>query len=180
MTIEKNVKLELFAIKQKFLRVTPHPKLILKEIKHLTRKGNLAVLDSEDFLSSALQQQVSKVPLTDFLNDAITNGLRLKHQISQCDTYDHLRTVLIELLKRQWELLLKLKSYVTEIPLGADKEIKMSDPIDSYELLKGIQKLNLDENEINHYLCRNINAFEGPTDSVTQIFLRANKIVNHG
>lgn len=176
--VEEALKYEIFEIKQKFLREIPHPKLILKQIRLLETKARLnQPLTVEDLHLANIPNQQE---LTVFLENYITETLRLKKDIANASDPNQLKTELVGLYQSQIQFLQKVASYLPQKPIYPDEEIKMSDPIDAYQFLKRIQLLNLQENGINTYLCKEIeNANKTTFDIITISCLRAQKILRH-
>lgn len=175
----EELKLQLFEQKQKFLREIPHPKLILKEMKILKRiKPELDLIELT-FDQVEMNTEQKSVSLVSFLDSHIQNELFAKQKISQSLDILPLFQALHTLFKHQVLLLKKLQSYLPVIAKDADKEVKMSAPFDTYNMLKRIHELNLKENEIKDYLCNIINVQEKPLDVIVINCLRANKILSH-
>ena len=171
---------DLFNIKQKFLQIIPHPKLILKQINLIhIKEGNLDSFPI-DYTGILLPPEIENEKLADFLNKHIKTTLSLKHNIAMAANYAELKSDLLQMYTSQIVLLKKLKLYLEIGKNYADQAVKMSDPIDSYLLLKTIQQLNLEENEIKNYLCEQIKKEELDQNKISVHFLRANKIINHG
>lgn len=176
--MEEALKYEIFEIKQKFLREIPHPKLILKQIRLLENKAQLRqpfTIDDVQLTNTPNQQE-----LTFFLENHITETLQLKKSIANASDPNQLKAELLGLYQSQIQFLQKLASYLPEKPAYPNEEIKMSDPIDAYQVLKRIQLLNLQENGINTYLCKEIETENRTTfDIITISCLRAQKILSH-
>lgn len=170
----------LFEIKQKFLREIPHHKLIAKQIKQLDVKFELDKVALPSLLETKLSEENHTLSLVDYLSAYIQINLKRKHQISLALEPLTLRNELIELIREQFQFLLKLNAYVVlekEIDLSS---IKISDSIDAYFVLKSILQLNLQENEIKNYLCDIIKIENGEESPLKEVFLRVHKTILHG
>ncbi|MFT5824183.1 MAG: hypothetical protein ACI8ZM_005449 [Crocinitomix sp.] len=175
----EELKLQLFEQKQKFLRETPHPKLILKEMKVLNRINSELDLTALIFEKIEMNAVEKSIALESFLESHIQNELFAKQKISQALEVSSLFEALHGLFKHQTLLLKKLQSYLPTIDEGVDKEVKMSASFDTYKMLKRIHELNLKEKEIKDYLCDEIKAQEKPFNILVENCLRANKILSH-
>ena len=175
----EDLKLQLFELKQKFLREIPHPKLILKEIKILKRIN--PEIDFSELRYDQVEMNATEKSgtLESFLENQVQKELQDKQSISQALDTETLFQSLFTLFQHQVVFLKKLQSYLPVIAEGVDKEVKMSSPFNAYHLLKRIHELNLKENEIKDYLCRVIKAQEKPLDIIAINCLRANKILSH-
>ncbi|NOQ72040.1 MAG: hypothetical protein GQ574_08570 [Crocinitomix sp.] len=175
----EELKLQLFEQKQKFLREIPHPKLILKEMRILQRINPELDLTALTFEKIKMNADEKSTPLESFLESHILNELLAKQKISQALDVSPLFEALHNLFKQQVLLLKKLQSYLPTIAEGIDKDVKMSVPFDTYNMLKRIRELNLKEKEIKDYLCNVIKAQEKPFRILVENCLRANKILSH-
>lgn len=170
----------IFEIKQKFMREIPHPKLIQKQIKRAETLGNLSAQQDLNYQQFSLNAAENEADLHTFLSQHIIETSQRKHKVTQAQTFDDLRNALIALYAHQLSLLLKLQNYVDSSWQIEDDKIKMSAPIDAYEILKRIRELNLDENEIKDYLCKEIMVEKRAIDVIVVTCLRAHKILRHG
>lgn len=177
--VTEELKLQLFEQKQKFLREIPHPKLILKEIKKLEQLLSLQEKNQLNYSVVVLTEEVLMQELVVFLEGYISDQLQLKHKVSIAQSASELYAVLTSLYQFQVALLKKLQCYVPQKVMIDDKEIKMSNSIDAYNILKRIRELNLKEKEIKDYLCDVIKAQKKPFDTLVENCLRANKIISH-
>lgn len=167
----------LFEIKQKFLREIPHPKLILKQIRILERKGEISPAFDENNQLDAVNREFELVA---FLEKHIQKELQLKYEVSRSETYLQLRNTLVELYQNQYQLFKKLQSYLPQKETYLDEDVKMSDPFDVYEILKSIKRLDLKESEIKAYICVELDTETKNFTTVITTILRANKIIAHG
>ena len=179
MESQEELKFELFEIKKRFLQEIPHPRLIVKAIQQLTKNYDLPEISLDSFQTNLLGFQEKNEALLPFLERYLQKNLRTKHAISMAETPTKLRHSLRILLYEQWMLFLKLQAYLPEDANFPDQELKMSAPIEVYEVIKWIRHENLQESEIKNYLYTNI--FEKSTefDSLTIACLRANKIIRY-
>lgn len=176
----EDLRYELFDIKQKFLREIPHPKLIRKQIWQIRVKGKLGEKEELPYSEIILNKEEKSRGLEEFLDGYIKAVLMLKHQVSQATDYSSLETVLISLFSGEIKMLKKLQTYLEVSNEYPDGDIKMSAPMDQYQILKRIRELKLNENEIKPYLCKQIEADSNEFDVLTRSCLQANKILMHG
>jgi hypothetical protein len=177
--VSEDLKLQLFEQKQKFLREIPHPKLILKEMKVLKRINPELDITPLTYGRIEMLTEQRDASLKSFLDRHINDTLQIKHSISLAQSAEVLFEILQGLFISHVRLLKKLQSYLCKFQDGIDEDIKMSVPMDSYAVLKRITELNLKENEIKDYLCKEIKAQEKPLDTIAINCLRANKILSH-
>lgn len=177
MESQDELKFELFEIKKLYLREIPHPKLIIKSIQQLTKKYGLSTISFDSFQQNSLGINEKNEALLPFLERYLQKNLQTKHSISTAETPLKLRHFLHILLYEQWMFFLKLQSYLPENSNFPDQDLKMSSPIDAYEVIKWIHQRNLDESQIKDYLYTNILENSTEFDSLTIACLRANKII---
>ena len=169
----------LFELKQKFLRLIPHPKLILSAIKKASRQNQNSE-PIEQANSVKLEVADEKLSLKDFLNYRITKELELKKIITDAETFEGLADDLRILYRHQVTICLKLQTYLPDSEEElADSEIKMSDPFDLYALLKSLSGLNTDE-EIREKIKVELRDHTFENSAITNACLRANKIIANG
>ncbi|MGB1103700.1 MAG: hypothetical protein ACPG21_08730 [Crocinitomicaceae bacterium] len=170
---------ELFDLKQKFLRLIPHPKLILSARK----KASRYTMQSEQITEMSdveLGERDAVLNAHDFLNQRITEELSLKHRIALANTFDELEMLLSELFKFQVSLCLKLQAYLPKNSTGLnDQDIKMSEPFDLYEIYKTIKSLGTDK-EVREKIAAEIKDTTFEKSAITKACLRANKIIRNG
>jgi len=174
------LKVELFEIKQKFLREIPHYKLIAREIKSIEFKCKIRPTDFEEIQSIKINDSIKKEHLKDYLENHINAELALKHKIALTETFKGLNDHLKVLYQLKIQLLKKLQSYLQVSNNLPDKDIKMSTIIDPYKVIKTIDELMLDENQIKDYLCDKLTVVKPDFDPLLEACLRANKIILHG
>lgn len=167
-------KLDFFELKQKVLGEIPHPKLI---VKYANQAGNKVGIPP--FLIRKEIFEIQSIALVDFLENQLNKTLILKQKIANSVHFNQLNELLIELYKLQMLFFQQLKSYLPTDVKFEDETIKMSLPIDPYQLLKRIRERNLNENEIKPYLYTQTVTKVATTDELTAAFLRANKIIEH-
>ena len=176
----QDLRFELFDYKQKFLREIPHPRLLAQQAYQLRIKGKLDHTDKKTYATVALTPEDQAEDLMRFLENLIQEELRLKHQIAQAAGYEELVDTIERLFDLRVRFLLKLQSYLTPQASFPDEAIKMSTSMDVYAILKWIQTLNLKENEIKNYLCREIEKGAQEADILVNSCLQANKILQYG
>jgi len=172
--VTEEEKLDFFDLKQKVLGEIPHPKLI---VKYANQAGNKVGIPA--FLMRKEIFHIQSITLVDFLENQLSQTLRLKQKIAHSGDYHQLNRLLIELYELQIHFFQQLKSYLPTDVKFEDETIKMSLPIDPYQLLKRIRERNLNENEIKPYLYTRSVTKDDTTDELTAAFLRANKIIEH-
>ena len=160
---------QLFEIKQKFLQVIPHPKLIQKQIERLKKFE----LDGIPIKEIALQR---KGTLQNFLSDHISESLNMKLKIANAKNGGDLYQYLCVLKKQQNLLIQKLISYFPQNVEVNDSSIKQSDPFDTYVYLKELKDQNVKENEIKDYLCTQFRKEPSMQSELAKGVLRARKI----
>ena len=160
---------QLFEIKQKFLQLIPHPKLIQKQIDRL-REFKAEEFDIEDY---NLNEQAE---LLDFFKQYITVLLNLKLKIAHSNEGGQLRQYLQVLRDIQVCLIKKLIVYIPENCEVDDSSIKQSDPFDAHAYAKELQLENVQENEIKDYLCMQFNKETSVHSELAKGVLRARKI----
>ena len=165
---------ELFEIKQKFLRVTPHPKLIKKQIDKLDKlvqeENDIRIITSELDTSSSL---------ADYLENYIAKILKIRLEIANAKEAVCLKNNLKELLLLQESLILKLASYAEEIEITQFDNVKMSDDFGAYAILKFIRVENIEENKIKPYLYTQINTDLKTEKPLLIACVRAKKILEY-
>lgn len=177
MESQEELKFELFEVKKIYLREIPHPKLIIKSIQQLTKKYSLSAISLDSFQQNALGINEKNEALLPFLERYLQKNLQTKHSISTAENPVKLTHCLNILLYEQWMFFLKLQSYLPENGNFPDQDLKISSPIDAYDVIKWIQQRNLDESQIKDYLYTNILENSTEFDSLTIACLRANKII---
>jgi len=173
--VNDSEKYVIFDLKNKFLGIIPHPKLISKAIKQARVKGGLSQ-PIED-IAHALTDEISAQDLNEFLRHTINSLLQIKQGIASAYSYQSLANALELLLANQLNLIYKLKSYMTNVEQERLESIKVSEAIDPYAILKMIQQRNLKDDEIKNYLCTQID--QNDLNDLVSNFLRAYKIVQH-
>jgi hypothetical protein len=172
-------KMALFDLKQKFLRQIPHPKLIQSAIKKAARHHG-SHYEEQTLLSVKLNASHQQQLLADFLEETIARELRLKHQISQANSFGRLIEALEDLYLHQVQICLKLQSYVNvELSDQHKQAIKMSDPFDLYEILKSIEKEMTNE-AIQEVLQNELSQNTFEPGVLATACIRAQKIIKHG
>ena len=168
--MEKITLEELFEIKQKFLRVIPHPTLIAKQLKKLGQP--IELLKIQEF-------NLKELKLT--LDSYTTDLLNLRLAIANAQNSDFLVQELIKVYYLHWELLFTLAHYCPEDGSINSVDVKLSDAFDTYDLSKFIVTQGIQETEIKEYLCKDlmINAPFNCSPLLLAV-LRAKKIVNNG
>lgn len=163
---------QLFEIKQKFLREVPHPKLITAQLKRL------GVSDVVSHDKIKLSQQSLPHYLEKYLNDLMP----LKLKISNANSKEELAELLLQLLHKQTRLIRVLASFYPDEVKMNDADVKQSERMDVYAVLKELQEHQLEsENEINTYLCKRLETAEkNDLSGLTRLVVQAKKIVNHG
>ncbi len=167
-------KLDFFQLKQKVLGEFPHPKLIAKYANQAAKKVGIS---NFSFVKPVFNRH--DVPIIHYLENQLNDALDLKKRIAQAQDYRLLNNLLIELYALQYSLFQQLKSYLPSEVNFDDEHLKISLSIDVYRLISLIRERNLNENEIKPYLYKRIVTKEWDSDELTEIFLRANKIVEH-
>ncbi len=168
-------KYAIFDLKNKFLGLIPHPKLITKAIKQAQVKGGLT--HSIEDIAHSLTDEIGAQDLNEFLRYAIHESLQIKQVIASASSYASLAIALERLLLNQLNLIHKLNLYAPKIEEHRLESIKVSEAIDPYAVLKMIQQRNLKDDEIKNYLCTQID--QNDLNDLVVIFLRAHKIVQH-
>ena len=155
-----------FEIKQKFLRTIPHPKLILKQILRLNK----------DFVADKKSDQNFQ-DLSVYLEGYENYLLKLKLEISNAPDQKVLSTSLEKLYELQQRLISKLSTYFPDTLEQKLDAVKMSEPFDTYEIVKLLKAESMNESEIKNYLCKELENTESDNLSVlTKSVLRAKKI----
>ena len=162
----------LFEIKKKFLSVVPHPKLIKSAIKRL-------YIVDVDLPTTELEGQPSE--LIHFLEFYIDRLMKIRLRIANATNEENLAKALIDLFALHHQLLQKLASYNTELSQLSDEELKISQSVDAYEILKFVKEEIGDENQIKTYL-RSLKSEVKPEDwkPLEREVLRSAKILREG
>ena len=134
--------------------------------------------DLTGFVSIEINQ---KEELKNYLGNYIDKLLGIKLIIANSKNNSALLEGLENLHFLQISFLKKLSAYVPNDIELPNSQLKISTPIDGYQLIKIIEELNIEENKISEYirsriLSANIDQFD---DLVTGC-LRAEKILVHG
>lgn len=165
---------ELFQIKSKFLSEIPHPKLILKAIVQ-TQNGCKSI---DDIKRQSIPNENDELILV--LKKYVEELIQVKLQISNALTGQELNIALIQLYKLHWSFLFSLSSYMSELELYPDENLKISDSIDAYSLIKFLEVNHIKENQIKTYICNTIsNKSPEDFDVLTIACLRSRKISEH-
>ncbi|MEX1001837.1 MAG: hypothetical protein WDZ35_06970 [Crocinitomicaceae bacterium] len=163
---------ELFQIKQKFLQHIPHPKLIRKQLRLLSR-----------FVNKETKPEQNKLPLDmelgDYLNQYTALLLQLKLKIANTRNAEPLFSYLNELLNLHERYIQKLLTYLPDCDYD-ESSIKQSDPFDAHTLSTELKANTLSDNEIMPYLCKQ---FSGCTandySELGKAVIRAKKILEN-
>ena len=168
MSTEEEV-FRLFEIKKKFLSIVPHPKVILKYYRDLKGK--------DENITSGLTFQ--SMELNEFLVKYSDELVQVRLQISNAQTNSELATVLGKLYTLQLSLLNKLSKLTSGMSVPSLENIKVSAPIDGYELFKFIRENEMGEKEIKEYIRAHIHSVD-EADALLMAVLRAKKIISDG
>lgn len=160
---------QLFEIKQKFLQIIPHPKLIQKQIDRLKEFEQKE--DEQGFIEIDLNASLASI-----FEQYISELLKLKLKIANSTGGTELYINLCNLKKAQNNLIKSLISYYPENCVVDDSSVKQSDPFDVYALLKELQEEKINENEIKDYLCKQFEADTVMLSELAKAVLRARKI----
>ena len=145
----------LFEIKQKFLQQVPHPKLIQSSIDRLNRQ-----LD-EPFELNKPEEQVSNEDLKEYLEVYLDRLLKLKLEIANAPSSHELISSLVKLKGLHMNFINSLSEWSSHLPEDyvPRTEIKLSDTVDAYEILRFVSGNFEDRNQIKEYL-RGFNSAE--------------------
>lgn len=166
-------ELELFAIKSKFFRDIPHPKLILKALNQVEKMVNYPPLVSDEVLPiNSLEER---------LQHHSDRSYALKSAISRADRPETLYVCLQALYTLHQNLVDTLASFVPEGVTLPETTIKQSDPLDSYKVLAFLKEAGLAEDQIKGYICAEMNkGLDEPLSLITRVCIQAVKINSNG
>ncbi|MBN4072602.1 hypothetical protein JYT74_01050 [Crocinitomix catalasitica] len=166
----------LFELKQKFLSVVPHPKLIQSTIDRLGSENEDS--DSESAIANQLLGDIRN--LQDFLTTYIDLLLTIRLEISNAQSEAALRIALIKLKNIHLTLIQRLVTYSKELEFQyeSSEELKLSEPIDAYKILRFVKDSFKDDNQIKDYL-RSLNSegIEDPKNALLNEIFRSKKIL---
>jgi hypothetical protein len=160
----------LFEIKQKFLRVVPHPKLISKQL------NKLGVQEDE------VRPISSSGDMIVFMRYYLDTLMPLKLGIANGKTSEEIGKKILDLLHLQRSLIHELSSCFPEVIMEIDdSQIKQSSPFDVYQYIKELQGLHIGQDEIKQYLCEQFKKNDPSEFSeFAKGVLRARKIEGNG
>lgn len=141
---------DFFAIKTKFFREIPHPKLILKAIGQIEKM--FGVKSEKDSSAVSLIDSTA----SDSLRIHSNQVYEIKTAIAQDEKPEDLLISLNKLYQLQVALVHKLAFYLPDKTEYLMNDIKQSETIDSYALLTELNSLALPEDQIKTYICNEI------------------------
>lgn len=164
----------LFEVKSKFFNGIPHPQLIRKYYNLLIVKSNL----NREFKNEINLPEIS---IKEFVKIVYDRIIVLKNNVATENSVEALAMTINELYLVQYKLIEQLSTlYINSERVDWDK-IKMSEPYNHYELVKFINNLGENNDEIKQYICNEIEGLPDTSWSVlTKAVLQSHKIIKHG
>lgn len=181
--VEEAFELEVFNMKNKFLRILPPIPLIENYCKKIEKiqtayRFFYPLNHSINFNNPIL---ISTEGLNDFLNKYQTELSKIKLEIANADSSERLILVLHHLITFQKNLHQKFNEFYQETFEDSKDLIKISEPIDIFEIQEELKSNFLTENsQIKDYICKKIKDKEFESSPLSKMVLQSNKILNYG
>jgi len=181
--VEETFEMEVFNMKNKFLRILPPIPLIENYCKKLEKiqmafRFFYPLNHSINFINPVL---LSDEGLNEFLNQYQTELSKIKLQIANADSSELFILVLQHLISFQKNLHLRFDEFYHETFEDSKELIKISEPIDIFEIQEELKSNFLSENsQIKDYICKKIKDKEFESSALSKMVLQSNKILNYG